>query len=388
MLGQLGGLTCDAVVLDASVAANPAVAEALALSRMPHVVVSPLGTEPPASTTAALARRGINSPIKPALLQAALLELLEPRAPQATSAAPAPVPATSPLAQRLPLKILVTDDNVINRKVATRMLQQMGYASDLASNGAEALAALEKNSYDLVFMDVQMPGLDGLETTRRIRDLERRAARPAVKVIAMTANAMLGDRDKCLAAGMDDYLAKPVRPEALQAALIKWGSRPGCLSPVGVPPAVFPILPKQSTGGAPVGRVAAGPAAPLTPEPPPVADSELVDLDRLVEFSGGSRTSLIEITDMFVSQTSTQLQSLQAALDLKDAAAIVRIAHSSAGACGVCGILGMESLFRRTEELGKQNRVADTAPLIAQLRANFARVKTCLLNSRQNLPLS
>ena len=98
------------------------------------------------------------------------------------------------------------------------MLQQLGYAADLASNGAEALAALEKNSYDLVFMDVQMPGLDGLETTRRIRDLERRAARPAVKVIAMTANAMLGDRDKCLAAGMDDYLAKPVRPEALQAA--------------------------------------------------------------------------------------------------------------------------------------------------------------------------
>jgi protein-histidine pros-kinase len=113
----------------------------------------------------------------------------------------------------------VTDDNLINQKVAIRLLQQLGYAPDIASNGREALQALDNLSYDLVFMDVQMPSMDGLEATRQLRETERRTGRKPVLVVAMTANAMNGDRDKCLAAGMNDYLAKPVRPEALQAAI-------------------------------------------------------------------------------------------------------------------------------------------------------------------------
>lgn len=130
------------------------------------------------------------------------------------------------------------------------------------------------------------------------------------------------------------------------------------------------------------------PAAAPTPAPTPLTDAEMIDMDHLLEFSGGSRTSLIEITDLYFTQTTEQLDRLDAAFTGQDAAAVARIAHSSAGASGVCGILAMESLFRRVERFGKENNVADAAVLLPELRQNFERVKTLLLNSRQNLPLS
>jgi HPt (histidine-containing phosphotransfer) domain-containing protein len=119
-----------------------------------------------------------------------------------------------------------------------------------------------------------------------------------------------------------------------------------------------------------------------------LTDAELIDMEHLIEFSGGSRTSLVEITDLYFTQTTEQLNRLETAFTEQDAAAVARIAHSSAGASGVCGILAMESLFRRVERLGKENNVADAATLLPELRQNFERVKALLLNSRQNLPLS
>ena len=139
------------------------------------------------------------------------------------AAAPAVVPRSRPaappdarLADRLPLRILLAEDNQVNQKVALRMLDRLGYRADLAGNGLEALAAVRRTVYDVVLMDMQMPEMDGLEATRRIRH-EPLDAQP--RIIAMTANAMEGDRATCLAAGMDDYLAKPVRMEDLSAAL-------------------------------------------------------------------------------------------------------------------------------------------------------------------------
>jgi signal transduction histidine kinase/ActR/RegA family two-component response regulator len=116
-----------------------------------------------------------------------------------------------------PLRILVAEDNVINQKVALLLLQQLGYAADVAADGEETLAALRRQRYDVIFMDVQMPGMDGLEATRRIRDEWPAEERP--RIIAMTANALRDDREGCLAAGMDDYLSKPVLLEDLRAAL-------------------------------------------------------------------------------------------------------------------------------------------------------------------------
>jgi CheY-like chemotaxis protein len=105
---------------------------------------------------------------------------------------------------------------VVNQKLALRLLAQMGYTADLAENGLEAIAAVDRTPYDIVLMDVQMPELDGLEATRRIR---ARGLGNGPRIVAMTANAMAGDREACLAAGMDDYVSKPIRVDALAAAL-------------------------------------------------------------------------------------------------------------------------------------------------------------------------
>jgi CheY-like chemotaxis protein len=122
------------------------------------------------------------------------------------------------MAERHPLRILLAEDNVVNQKLAMRLLGQMGYRADLASNGIEAIESVSRQTYDVVLMDVQMPDMDGLEATRRIvarwPDADKRP-----RVVAMTANAMQGDREACLAAGMDDYLTKPIRVEALVATL-------------------------------------------------------------------------------------------------------------------------------------------------------------------------
>jgi signal transduction histidine kinase/HPt (histidine-containing phosphotransfer) domain-containing protein len=276
------------------------------------------------------------------------------------------------LAARIPLKILVTDDNVINQKVASRLLQQMGYAADIASSGHEALASVERGNYDIVFMDIQMPGMDGLETTRRIRAAEQQLTRKPVTIIAMTANAMVGDRERCISAGMDEYVSKPVRPEALQAMLEKFGVARNQPAP--------PPLPQAETSAEP--EVANAPAEYETP------DAALIDLDRLTEFAGGSKASLLEITDLYLSQTHEQLEALAAALQRGDAPAVVKLAHSSAGASGVCGIVGMETLFRQIEQVSRAGALQSAPPLFESLCRNFTLVKDFLLNSRDKLPLS
>jgi len=120
-------------------------------------------------------------------------------------------------AARHPLRILLAEDNVVNQKLALRLLQQMGYRADLASNGIEAVESVQRQTYDVVLMDVQMPEMDGLDASRRICAQWGPDQRP--RIVAMTANAMQGDRDMCLAAGMDDYVTKPIRVEQLVEAL-------------------------------------------------------------------------------------------------------------------------------------------------------------------------
>ena len=123
------------------------------------------------------------------------------------------------MAERHPLRILLAEDNVVNQKLALRLLQQMGYRADVAGNGIEAIECVARQPYDVVLMDVQMPEMDGLEASRRIvAKWPAAAARP--RIVAMTANAMQGDREECLAAGMDDYVTKPIRVDALVQALL------------------------------------------------------------------------------------------------------------------------------------------------------------------------
>ena len=119
---------------------------------------------------------------------------------------------------RHPLRILLAEDNAVNQKLALRLLEQMGYRADLASNGFEVIESLDRQMYDLVLMDVQMPDMDGLEATRKIRVMPN-LDQP--RIVAMTANAMQGDREMCLAAGMDDYISKPIHVPDLVNALMK-----------------------------------------------------------------------------------------------------------------------------------------------------------------------
>jgi CheY-like chemotaxis protein len=156
-------------------------------------------------------------PLKQSLLFDTLVSLFD------TSRAPVPLPPPKPVfdpdfAKRHPLRVLLAEDNAVNQKLALRLLQQMGYRADLASNGIETIDSLERQIYDVVLMDVQMPEMDGLEATRQIRQM---ATITQPHIIAMTANAMEDDRAICLAAGMDDYVSKPIRANELLEALSK-----------------------------------------------------------------------------------------------------------------------------------------------------------------------
>ncbi len=156
-------------------------------------------------------------PIRQSHLFDTLVGLLARDAAPRVVAAPGKAQLDPDQAARHPLRILLAEDNVVNQKLALRLLQQMGYRADLASNGIEAIESVQRQAYDVVLMDVQMPEMDGLEASRRINARWQPKERP--RIIAMTANAMQGDRDMCLAAGMDDYLTKPIRVERLVEAL-------------------------------------------------------------------------------------------------------------------------------------------------------------------------
>ncbi len=303
----------------------------------------------------------LSKPLKPAQLQAALLRLVSGAHP-----APRPVQASlrldASLAERLPLRILLADDNIINQKVALRLLQQLGYSADIASDGLQTVQAVEQKEYDVVFMDVQMPGLDGLEATRRIRARQAEAAPPPalarkLVIIAMTANAMHGDREKCVAAGMDDYVPKPVRPETLQQMIERHG--PTVSSPAPATP---------------------GPNLTVLPsaQAPPVVEQPPVDMARLTDFAGGNQDSYDELVALYFKQTSEQLAQIRTAISNGDPAGASRLAHSAAGASATCGMVAMVPLLRRIEHLGQDGRLADAAGLLRDVDREFERLKTYL----------
>ena len=163
-------------------------------------------------------------PVKPSALHDTIATiLLGGVAAQALPAAATEANGAQPLGARHPLRILLAEDNAVNQKLALRLLSQMSYTADVAGDGLQAIDALDRGEFDVVLMDVQMPELDGLEATRRIR---KRWPDRQLQIVAMTANAMAGDREACLAAGMDDYISKPIRPAELVAALERVPSAP------------------------------------------------------------------------------------------------------------------------------------------------------------------
>jgi CheY-like chemotaxis protein len=210
----------DVVILDRQMPEMDGVMLASELRKqkpdMPLVMVSSLGRGE-AEETAQFAAFLVK-PVRASQLYNALQAILAGR-PETQAARPAAAaPQFDPeMGKRHPLRILLAEDNLVNQKLALRLLERLGYRADVAANGLEAIRAVERQPYDVVFMDVQMPEMDGLEATRQICARWAEGERP--RIVAMTANALTEDREACLAAGMDDYLSKPIRVEELVAAL-------------------------------------------------------------------------------------------------------------------------------------------------------------------------
>jgi CheY-like chemotaxis protein len=308
----------------------------------------------------------IAKPIKPAQLLQTMLHLMSGDKPS-TKALAGSGKLDPSLAQRFPLRVLLCDDNVINQKVASRLLQQMGYHPDVVGNGLEALAALEKQAYDLIFMDVMMPEMNGLEATEAIRQRQKDPrAFPHYKtsliIVAMTASAMQGDRERCLSAGMDDYIAKPVRPEDVRKTIEAWA--PKALQ------ASVPVPPEE-----PVARAQDAPATePNTPAP----ETGPVDIDRLLEFTDGSPENLRELVELYLTQTTEQLEKLRAALAAADPAEVRRVAHSCAGASATCGMRHMVPLLRELERQGREGKLTDAGGVFEQTAREFQKVRSYL----------
>ena len=307
----------------------------------------------------------LTKPIKPAQLQQVLLRVVSGAKPLARRL-PVNHKLDPTLAQRLPLRVLLCDDNAINQKVALRLLQQMGYRADLAANGVEALAALDRQPYDLVFMDVMMPEMSGLEATRLIRKRQNQKSqfpnyKSSIIIVAMTANAMQGDREKCLAAGMDDYIAKPVRLEDVRAIVERWGVLASATETVANVTSVY----EQKIAGSPVQLTASKPEAP-------------VDMERLLEFTDGSAENLRELVMLYLSQTSEQMEQLEAAIGAGEAAEVRRLAHSCAGASSTCGMRRLVPLLRELERQGLEGKLTNAADIWEQAGREFAQIRAFL----------
>ena len=222
--GLEAGDACDLAILDVHMPEMDGVELARKVRRLrpglPLVLFSSLGQRE-AGDAEGLFNAYLAKPARQSQLFDTLVNML------AHGAAPRGGPASATakpkidthMGARHPLRILVAEDNVVNQKLALRILQQMGYRADLASNGIEAVESVERQPYDVVLMDVQMPEMDGLEASRRITAKWPPTERP--RIVAMTANAMQGDREECMAAGMDDYITKPIRVDALVEALMQ-----------------------------------------------------------------------------------------------------------------------------------------------------------------------
>jgi signal transduction histidine kinase/DNA-binding response OmpR family regulator/HPt (histidine-containing phosphotransfer) domain-containing protein len=244
-------------------------------------------------------------------------------------------------------RILVAEDNIVNQKVAIRQLSKLGYVADTVMNGREALEALGTLTYDLILMDCQMPEMDGYEATAAIRARETDARR--IPIIAMTAHALEGEKAKCLAAGMDDYLSKPVKIEELGKLLADW-------------------LPVPS---APTEEVS-------TPETLEKDDSPPVDIERMFLAMGDEPEERQEILEIYLAQMEDSLKKLNAAITIDDAREINLIAHNCVGVSANCGMIAVVAPLRELERMGREGQLIGTAQLGAEVDREFRRIRIFL----------
>ena len=336
--------------------------------QLPMVLLTSMGVRSDAPELAVFSA-SLSKPVKHTQLQEILLRTVDKTRLAAKKAPPA-AKIDAGMSEKVPLRLLVVDDNAINQKVAIRLFQQMGYQADVASNGFEAFEAVQRKAYDLVFMDVQMPEMDGLEATRRIRQWEitrPSSAPPPVVIIAMTANAMQGDREKCLQAGMNDYLPKPVRPEALQKTLEQWGATATAAS------AARAATASKATVSAPP------PKPPPQPVPTVASDSHPpVDMDRLAEFTSNDADSLAELIALYCQQTAEQLAKIRTSIQRGQTEEVRKVAHSCAGSSATCGMNAIVPTLRELERMAGTGTLQGALELASQAENEFDWIKQFL----------
>ena len=352
------GMTFDLALVDATLPGINGATVAAEMQKfpgatmMPVVFLTAVGKKSgDADEARVMFAHTIHKPVKPAQL-CTILEraLLSPRIPSGQAV---PAQTEESLASRLPLRVLVVDDNAINQKVAMRILQQIGYQPAVAGNGREALSAIEQEPFDLVFMDVMMPEMDGLEATRQIRKRqmsgEQENFQSRIIICAMTAHAMAGDREKCLAAGMDDYLAKPVRPKDVRDMIEKWG-----------------------------GKIAMDSGALREAAKPDAAADAPVDMVRFNDLTDGNLDNSRELVEMYFTQTQKQFVQLREAIRDGKADAVRRLAHSCAGASATLGMTRLVPILRQLEKLGASGTLTGVEPMCENAAAEFERIRDFL----------
>ena len=249
-------------------------------------------------------------------------------------------------AQRRKARLLLVEDNPTNQKVALHIFEKLGFSADVAGNGREAIEALRRAPYDLVFMDVQMPVMDGFAATRMIRDGRSGVLHSGIPIIAMTAHAMKGDRERCIGMGMSDYIPKPIMPGVLAEMLDKWL--------VHAPEAAAPQTAQASSG-----------------EADPVSGPVVFDRQTLLARLLGDRELVKEICAGYLEEMPEQLQRLRQAVDRNDGDLVGKMSHTMKGAAANVGAMALSAAALNMEKTVKGGRLEQMALILPEMERHF-----------------
>jgi len=275
----------------------------------------------------------------------------------------APTPAVTPsnsAVQGKGLNILLAEDNRVNQVVATRVLAKMGHTITLANNGVEALSLLAACSFDLVLMDIQMPQMDGIAATKSIRTREMNT-NSHLPIIAMTAHAMKGDRERCIEAGMDGYVSKPINIEDLEEAIAK----------------IMHLTSTDSRGPSPEGHSEGSTRKPVS-----------LDFGQMLKRLGGDEELLHEVIEIFVDQAPKHVDTLRRALSQGDAALVEKTAHSMKGELGYLGIAEVSQKARDLEELGRKEQLHQASQLFTSFETEISAIVAAMRGAKPGSSLA
>ncbi|MEE9515743.1 MAG: response regulator, partial [Candidatus Adiutricales bacterium] len=289
----------------------------------------------------------LTKPVKQSRLYDCLVTVLS-RAPRA-AAGQRPIITRHSIAEdkKQSIRILLAEDNITNQKVALRILEKLGFRANAVANGQEAVKALETIPYDLVLMDVQMPEMDGFEATRVIRDKTSSVKDHTIPIIAMTAHALKGDREKCLEAGMDDYVPKPFQPQELLEAIQR-------------------VLPEGGSSK----------ASQTTPTV--LLEEGVFDRSALLDRLFGDEELVREILETFLEDAPLQIGALKEALNKDDASLVRECGHKLKGSSGMVCAVGMQKVGLQIEEAGEKGDLGQAASLKEKIEQEFAKFKKLL----------